>query len=157
MTEPLYFEDFSVGQVFRTGGRTITETDVMSYAYLSGDLNPIHIDEEFAKATPFGRRLAYGQLVTILAAGMRTRLGLLEGTAVAMLEMRARYTRPVFIGDTISVEVSVSETRPSSKGGRGVVAFGLAVLNQNDETVQEGSVTQLVRMREPVQGEQAYD
>jgi acyl dehydratase len=157
MTEPRYFEDFSVGQSFRTGGRTITETDVMSYAYLSGDLNPIHVDEEFAKTTPFGRRLAYGQLVTILAAGMRTRLGLLEGTAIAMLETRARYSRPVFIGDTISVVVSVTEIRASSKGGCGVVTFGLTILNQDDETVQEGLVTQLVRMRGETPGERSDD
>lgn len=147
MPSAMYFEEFAVGQRFLTGGRTVTETDVMTYAYLSGDLNPIHVDEEFARASAFGRRLAYGQLVTILAAGMRTRLGLLEGTAIAMAENSARYLKPVFIGDTIRVAVEVTETRLSSKGDRGIVKFGLTVLNQRDEIVQTGEVVQLVRCR----------
>jgi acyl dehydratase len=154
MSSAMHFEDFSVGQRFVTGGRTVTETDVMTYAYLSGDLNPIHVDEVFARATHFGRRLAYGQLVAILAAGMRTRLGLLEGTAIAMLETTARYLRPVFIGDTITVEVAVTETRLSGKGDRGVVRLGLTVLNQNGEAVQEGEVVQLVRCRGNREGQE---
>lgn len=152
MPSAMHFEEFSVGQRFVTGGRTVTETDVMTYAYLSGDLNPIHVDEVFASTTQFGRRLAYGQLVTILAAGMRTRLGLLEGTAIAMLETTARYLRPVFIGDTITVEVAVAETRLSGKGGRGVVRLGLTVRNQHGEAVQEGEVVQLVRCRDRNEG-----
>lgn len=142
-----YFEEFDVGDSFVTPGRTLTETDLMTYAYLSGDHNPLHTDIEFAKASPWGGRLAYGLLVTVIAAGLRSRLGLLDGTALALMSIECRFTEPVFIGDTLKVRMTVIEKKASRHADRGVVVFNAQVLNQAGVTVQEGRITQLVRCR----------
>lgn len=85
---PMYFEDFEVGQRFTTPARTVTEADVVNFAGVSGDYNPIHTDAEFAKSTPFGQRIAHGLLVLSMLTGLRQRAGHFEGTIIAWLEIR---------------------------------------------------------------------
>jgi acyl dehydratase len=144
-----YFEDFQVGQRFTTPARTVTEADLVNFAGVSGDYNPIHTDAEFAKTTPFGQRIAHGLLVLAMLTGLRQRTGQFEGTLIAWLEIRSyRFLKPVFIGDTVHGETEILEKRETSKPDRGFLVQRVRVLNQRGEVVQEGEFVTLVRRRE---------
>jgi acyl dehydratase len=141
----LYFEQFEPGLHFVTAARTITEGDIVTFAGLSGDYNQIHTDAEFSKATPFGQRVAHGLLVLSIASGLAMRSGVLEGTVIAFREINNwKFSSPVFIGDTIRVELKVIETRALPRLGGGAVIIELAVKNQRDEVPMKGSWTALV-------------
>lgn len=138
-TQAVYFDQFELGQSWVSPARTITETDLVMFAGLSGDFNPLHTDEEYARGTQFGGRIFHGPGVFAVATGLESRLGLKEGTAVAFLGMTWTLKGAVHIGDTIRVRESVAEVKPSrSKPDRGVVTFDVAVVNQRDEVVQDG-------------------
>ena len=146
---PLYFEDFQVGQRFTTPARTVTEADIVNFAGVSGDFNPIHTDAEFAKGTPFGERIAHGLLVLAMLTGLRQRTGHFEGTLIAWLEIRSyRFLKPVLIGDTVHGETEILEKRETSRPDRGILVQRVRVLNQKGEVVQEGEFVTLVRRRE---------
>jgi acyl dehydratase len=135
----LYFDEFCVGQSWTTPARTITDADVVNFAGLSGDFNPLHTDEEFARTTQFGGRIFHGPGVFSVAIGLESRLGLKDGTAIAFLGMTWNLKLPVRIGDTIHVVQAVAATRAStSKPDRGVVTFDVEVRNQRDEVCQDG-------------------
>lgn len=135
----LYFDEFTVGRSWVSPARTITEADLTNFAGISGDFNPLHTDEEFAKQTQFGGRIFHGPGVFAIATGLESRLGIKEGTAIAFLGMNWNLKGPVRIGDTIRVEQQVAELRPSrSKPDRGIVVFDVRVKNQNDEICQDG-------------------
>ena len=139
-----FFDALTPGREWVTGGRTVTEHDVMTFAGLSGDFNPLHVDAEFAKAGPFGARIAHGPCTYSIASGLITGLGIFDGSAIAFLELTWRFTAPVFIGDTVSARMSVRDSRPSRKPDRGVVTFDIQVLNQDGVVVQEGSWVHLM-------------
>lgn len=144
----LLFEDLAVGMRFDTPGRTITEADLVNFAGVSGDYNPLHTDEEFARTTLFGRRVAHGTLVLSLTAGLRQRTGVFEGTLLALLEIRSwRFLKPVFIGDTVRVTTTIQDVRETSNSERGVVVQHIDVVNQRGETVQQGELVSLIRRR----------
>ena len=134
----MYFDEFEVGQEWDSPARTITEADVVLFAGFSGDYNPLHTDEEFAKTTQFNGRIFHGPGVFAVATGLESRLGIKEGTAIAFLGMTWNLKGPVRIGDTIHVHQTVASTRATSKGDRGIVTFDVAVLNQHDEECQSG-------------------
>ena len=135
----LYLDEFVVGQSWVTPARTITDADLVNFAGVSGDYNPLHTDEEFARRTQFGGRIFHGPGVFALAIGLESRLGIKDGTAIAFLGMDWKLRGPVLIGDTIHVEQTVAEVRPSrSKPDRGVVTFDVVVKNQRDEVCHEG-------------------
>lgn len=134
----MYFDEFEVGQEWDSPARTITEADVVLFAGFSGDYNPLHTDEEFAKTTQFNGRIFHGPGVFAIATGLESRLGLKEGTAIAFLGMTWNLNGAVRIGDTIHVHQSVASMRATSKGDRGIVTFDVAVLNQHDEECQSG-------------------
>ncbi len=135
----LYFEQFEVGQVYVSAGRTITESDIVAFAGLSGDYNQIHTDAEFSKTTPFGQRVAHGLLVTSIASGLVTLSGLIEGTVLAFREIGSwKFTKPVFIGDTVHVQTEVINTKALKRLGGGAVELELSVLNQNEEVTMKG-------------------
>src|SRR4030043_2092813 len=95
----MWFEEFEVGQQIITPGRTITESDIVSFAGLSGDYNQIHTDLEYAGATPFGQRVAHGLLGLAVASGLANRTGILEGTVIAFREINNwKFTRSAFMG-----------------------------------------------------------
>jgi len=144
---PLYFEDLQVGQQFETVGRTVTNHDVMTFAGLSGDFNQLHTNDEFAKGTAYGQRIAHGILVLAIAGGLTQRLGLFDGTTRALLGIEWKFNGAVLLNDTIRVRMSVASLRPTSRGDAGVVARRYEVFNQRDELVQEGTFTALVAMR----------
>ncbi len=107
---PLYFEDVEVGFRFETPSRTVTEADLVAFAGVSGDFNPLHTDAVFAARTIYGERIAHGALVLSLATGLRQRAGVFDGTLMGLLEIRTwRFIAPVRIGDTIRVVNEVTE------------------------------------------------
>jgi acyl dehydratase len=130
----LYFEDFEIGHVSRSRGRTITEADIVNFAGVSGDFVELHTNEEFAKAGPFGRRIAHGLLVLSISSGLMVQMGHTTDTVIAFYGIdRLRFVRPTFIGDTVRVEKKVIDRQDKEKGG--VVTFETSVLNQNGEPV----------------------
>ena len=135
----LYWEEWNIGAEFVTSARTITETDIINFAGISGDYNPLHIDEEFCRNTQFGTRIAHGPLVYSIATGLIFQLHLYDDTLIAFLGFDSlKFTKPVKIGDTIHARVEVIEKRETSKSDRGIMKRLFQVLNQNNELVQEG-------------------
>ena len=141
----LYFEEFEVGQRIISTGRTVTESDVVSFAGVSGDYNQIHTDAEFSTNAPFGQRVAHGLLCLSIASGLAMRTGVLEGTVMAFREINEwKFIKPVFLGDTIHVEMEVTETKAISRIGGGSVVISIVLMNQRQETVMKGIWTVLV-------------
>jgi len=138
MARGLYFSEFEVGTDFVTVRRTITETDVVMFAGLSGDYNPLHTDAVFAAKTPFGQRVAHGMLVTSISTGLAQTLGIFEGTTMALMQQTFKYVAPTFFGDTIHLKLTVANAKASSKGGKGVVTFTSEVIKQDGTVVNEG-------------------
>ena len=131
-----YFEDIEAGQEWTSARRTITEADIVAFCGISGDFNPLHTDEEAARQTPLKGRVAHGLLTLGVSGGQQNQLGLFEGTTLALLGFdRVRFTAPVRFGDTIHTELTVKETRETSKPDRGVVIFDTVVKNQRGEAV----------------------
>ena len=147
MPRGTYFSDFEVGQEFTSGGRTITEADVVMFAGLSGDFNPLHTDQSFAEKTPFGQRIAHGMLSASISTGLGQTLGIFEGTTLALISQEFTYKAPVFFGDTIRLRLTVQSMRASSKGGKGTIVFTSEILKQDDTMVVTGTWTVLFRDR----------
>lgn len=135
----MYFEEFAPGQQIKSTARTVTEADIVAFAGLSGDYNQIHTDAEYSKSSPFGQRVAHGLLGLSIASGLAVQTGVLEGTVIAFREIDDwKFIKPVYIGDTIHVLMSVLETRNLRKLGGGLVTIELDVCNQHGETVMKG-------------------
>ena len=135
----MWFEEFEVGQRIISTGRTITESDIVSFAGISGDYNQIHTDAEFSSKTPFGKRVAHGLLVLSIASGLAMRTGVLEGTVIAFREINNwKFSLPVYIGDTIHAELNIVETKAFPRLGGGSISIEIAVKNQRDEVTMKG-------------------
>lgn len=143
----LYFEDFAVGQRVVSQGRTITEADIVAFAGLTGDWNPLHTDAEHARGTQFGERIAHGLLILSVASGLAWRLGFMEGTVEAFLGLEWKFRAPVKIGDTIHLEAQVAGVRAMPRLGGGIVTFDVKVINQRSETVEKGTWEVLVKSK----------
>jgi len=144
----MYFEEFEPGLQIHTAARTITETDIVNFAGLSGDFNFIHINAEAAQHTPFGQRVAHGMLVASIATGLAVQQGFIDGTTLAFRELSWKFTKPVFIGDTVYVEVNVTTTKPMARLGGGLVVFEARVLNQHGDVVHKGEWQMLIKSKE---------
>lgn len=145
----LYFEEFAPGDTVTSAGRTLTEADVVNFAALSGDWNLIHTNAHYAEGHMFGQRVAHGLLVLSVASGLAVRLGFMEETILAFRSIGEwRFQRPVFIGDTVRVRLTVGDTKPMPRLGGGLVQFGVEVLNQEDKVVQRGEWEMLVKAQE---------
>jgi len=150
----LYLDDVEVGQEWESPGRTITETDIVNFAGLSGDFNPIHIDHEFARSTPFRRPIAHGLLVLSMCSG----LGLYSPPmrTLAFLSIREWYLRgPVYIGDTLRIQSKVLNKEVRGRGRRGEVTWQRRIVNQERKVVQEGVTITLVEGRGPAKTDAA--
>ncbi|VVO67580.1 hypothetical protein PS862_01155 [Pseudomonas fluorescens] len=134
----LYFDQLEIGQEWNSPRRTITEADIVMFAALTGDHNPVHTDEEFAKSTVFGGRILHGPAGFAIATGLESRLGIKEGTAIAFLGMTWDLRGPIKIGDTIHVYQKVGSKRETKKPEVGIVNFLVSLVNQRGESVQEG-------------------
>jgi 3-hydroxybutyryl-CoA dehydratase len=143
----LFLDDVSVGDTFTTVARTVTETDIVSFACLSGDFNPLHMDHEWARTGPFGKPIAHGLLSLAISSGLPSSLDQL--VVLAYLEETRQFKGPVFPGDTIRCMYTVSAVRPSSsKPDRGVVKLDVRLDNQHGESVQTGEDVLLIE-RQP--------
>jgi len=143
-----FFEDYQAGQTFLSPGRTVTEADVVAFAGLTGDWSSIHTDAVYAAQHPVGQRIAHGMLVVSIASGLAVRLGLLEDTLLAFREIgRWKFSRPVFLGDTLRVRITISETKPVPRLGGGLVSLDAEVVNQSGQVVQQGQWSVLVKSR----------
>jgi acyl dehydratase len=131
MSDDRYYEEVDVGEQWQTDGRTVTEADVVNYAGVSGDFHPYHVDAEFAGASEFGSRIAHGLLVLSIAAALEST----ENEHAFMYGFESmRFVNPTMLGDTIHVEVEVTDTSVKSDA-YGVVTKHFDVKNQDDETV----------------------
>lgn len=145
----LFFEEFQIGQKIVSPGRTITETDIVSFAGLSGDYMQIHTDEEFASSTPYKKRIAHGLLVMAISSGLAARTGVLEGTVLAFREIdNWKFIKPVFIGDTVRVELEVKDTKEMKRIGAGAVEIEIRVINQSQDVVMRGIWNVLVSLKQ---------
>jgi acyl dehydratase len=133
------------GQTLTTPGRTIGAGDINLFAGLVGDFTPIHVDEVFARSSPYGTRIAHGPLAMATAIGMLTQTGILGERVIGLLNLNWDFSRPVKIDDTIRSRVTLETQRPTAKPGRAVATFVFDVINQNDEVVQRGRMLVLVR------------
>lgn len=141
-------EEFEVGQVDVSRARTITETDVVQFSWVSGDVNPMHTDAVYSAKSPLGQRIAHGALGLSVATGLSASLGYLDGTAVAALGIDEwKFLQPILFNDTIRLHATVVSTRPTSKTDRGVLVRRMDLLNQHDEVVQTGLMTTMVLTR----------
>ena len=132
----MYYEDFKIGDEFKTASRTVTEADVVGFAGLSGDFNSLHVDAEYAKSTPFGQRIAHGLLVLSISSGLTVQTGLTSDSIIAFYGIdKLRFVKPVFIGDTLTVKNRVMELTPKEDTTRGLVVFETTVVKQTDEPV----------------------
>ena len=143
----LYLEDFTLGKTYCSLARTVTEADVVNFAGLSGDYNPLHTDEEFAKTGLFGTRVAHGALGFCISTGLSNQMGIYEGTTIAFLECTVKYPAPLRIGDTVHVLVTPTELRHSAKPGRGILKQHLELVNQDDQVVMESDQVLLMKSR----------
>ncbi len=142
----LFFEDFHVGDRFRSPGKTLTDAHFMFFAGMTGDAHPIHYDDEYAKKTRFGRRLAHGLLLTSMTAvGASTLAPLIEDSIVAFVEQSTRFVAPAFVGDTILPEHEVVALE--RKRSAGLVTLKVTLTNQRNETVLEGQHRYLIAYR----------
>jgi acyl dehydratase len=143
------FGEFTVGQRFETPGRTVTEADIMAFAGLTGDYNPVHTDEVFAANTGFGTRIAHGPMGIGMAFGLASRLDLIDGTVVALLGVNWLFKSPVKPGDTIKVLIEVLSMRDTKHPERGVLELGLAIVDQRGTIKQSGAAQLLMRRIRP--------
>jgi acyl dehydratase len=142
----LYFDDLELGQEWESPGRTVTEADIVTFAGFSGDFNPMHVDHEYAKNTPFRRPIAHGFGVFSIASGLGVQVPPVR--TVALMSVRTwKFLNPVFAGDTIRLRTRVSEKTVKGRGRRGEVVWFRSILNQDGKVVQEGELITLVECR----------
>ncbi len=132
-------------QKVTTPGRTIGEGDVNLFAGLVGDFTPIHVDAEFAAASPHGTRIAHGPLAMSAAIGLLTQTGVLGERVIGLVNLNWDFSGAVKLGDTIRAHVEVTELRPTSKPGRNLATFAFEVVNQTGAVVQRGRMLVVVR------------
>jgi acyl dehydratase len=145
-TDGLDFEGHAIGAMYRTLGRTVSETDIVNFVNQCGFVEPLFIDMEYVKrASVFGRRAAPGALTFALSEGLIMQTGLIHGTGMAWLGAELRVVAPVLEDDTIRVEVEVVDKRETKKTDRGIVTYRHRVLNQRDELVLEARVQRMIR------------
>jgi 3-hydroxybutyryl-CoA dehydratase len=139
----MFFDDVEIGQEWESLGRTVTESDIVTYAGLSGDFNPIHMDHEFAKTTAYRKPIAHGLLIWAISSG----LGMLSPPmrTLAFVGIRDwQFKLPVYIGDTIRIKTKVMEKEARARGRRGLITWLRTITNQDGKIVQEGVTTTLV-------------
>lgn len=144
-----YFEDFELNKVYKSVARTITETDVVNFAGLSGDFNPLHMDEEYAtNVSMFKKRVAHGMLGPVIMTGMSNQMGIFEGTTIAFLEFTSKYAAPLEIGSTVHLELTPIEARKTSKPGRGIIKYQANLVDQTGKVINESTWNIMMMARE---------
>jgi acyl dehydratase len=142
-----YFDDYTLGQTFDTDGITIEQSDIMQFAGLSGDYNPIHTNEEYARSTRFGGRISHGMLAVSKMTGKFNQLGYWDGAVIAMLETGWKFLQVVRPGDTIYAHLTIAELKESKGKDCGSVTIRFDVMNQDEINVFEGFLKLLLKKR----------
>jgi len=143
-----YFEDFEMGETIVTPSRTVTSTDIVNFACLSGDFNEVHTNHEYCKTTQFGQPLAHGPLVYSIMGGLQYASGINDGTLLALLQIDGwRMLKPVFHGDTIRMEQTVIGKKETSSPEKGIITFDRKCVKQDGTVVQEMQATIMYRRR----------
>lgn len=143
---PLCFDDLEVGDEWASPARTVTEADVVAFAGLSGDFNPLHVDHEAARAGAFGRPVAHGLLGLAIVSGLGSHSPRVATLAFLAID-RWSFLKPVAFGDTVHVLTRVESITPRARGRRAEVVWDRRLVNQKGETVQEGLTRTLVKGR----------
>jgi acyl dehydratase len=144
----LYFEEFTIGQKITTVGRTVAESDIMTFAGLTGDFNQIHTDAHFAAGTQFGQRIAHGLLGMSIGVGLLMRTGVLEGTVIAFREiLEWKFIKPIFIGDTVHAEMEVKDKKLMARVGAGLAMVEVSVKNAKDDVLMKGTLSLLIALK----------
>ncbi|WP_167042341.1 MaoC/PaaZ C-terminal domain-containing protein [Salinibacterium sp. ZJ454] len=134
-----YFDDFEIGEQFLTQGRTISDVELTMWAMFSGDMNPFHIDDVYAKEhSLFGGRFPQGLMAVGIASGLYERMGLFVGTGLAMTGQTITYRKPVLVGDTIYVRLTVAGLRPHPRRPAGTVTFGYEIIDSESTVFVDG-------------------
>lgn len=142
---PRYLDDFTIGQTFESPRRTITETDIVNYAALTGDWNPVHTDAVFAADSAFGERIAHGPMAIGMAFGLLSRLDLFDGSVLALRKIEWSFEAPVRIGDTVHLLAEVLEASPHPRASdRGRVSMQATYINQRGEQISQGTFTVVI-------------
>lgn len=150
------WDELAPGQAWESARRLVAAHDILAFARLSGDKHPLHLDDAAARAAGFGRSIAQGALGVALGTGLVSGLELTRDSLIAMVGLRWTFRAPIHAGDTVVARVAVRARRPSAQPGRGVVTFGVALVNQHGAVVQEGELVELLRTRAAIpQGERA--
>lgn len=148
MQHKRYFEDLALDELFVSQGRTLTEADNVMWSMVTADWTPLHVDEEFARTTPFGTRIPPGLMSQAITHGLLSRLdGPQRIASIAFLTLTVRYQGAVRIGDTLHAELRIKGKRLTSKGDKGIVQYDCLTLNQRNEVVQRGEWELLVACR----------
>lgn len=144
----MYFEDFEIGQSIVTSRRTVTQTDIVNFACLSGDHNAPHVDHEFCKTQSYGEPIAHGPLVLAIAGGLQCLTGINDGTIIAMTGLdNWRMHLPVKAGDTIHAVITPVTKKLTSSGKQGIVSCERLILNQRGETVHSMLISNMYKCR----------
>jgi acyl dehydratase len=141
-----YWEDVDIGWQYETPSRTVTEADVVMFAAMTGDFMGFHVDEEFAKQTIYGGRIAHGLLGLSYMAGMSTWVQT-EIASMGSLGWTIDFRAPIRIGDTLTARAQIQSKRETSKPDRGIVVVGYSLVNQKEILLQEGEHRRMVRRR----------
>lgn len=139
----LCYDGWNLNQEYITGARTITETDVVNFAGLSGDWSATHTNDVYGCSTIYGSRIVYGNITFIVSTGLIVQTMLLDGTSYGLVDMKISYQEPVRFGDTIYCKFIPTEKRPTKHPDKGLVTFHVFVYNQRDEQVAEEQLTYL--------------
>ena len=145
--QSLYFEDFEPGQELETEARMISDADVRAFAEVSGDRNPLHLDEDYGRQSTFGQRVAHGALGLSVATGLLNQTRLTRGTLVALLGLSWDFVAPLFIGTTVRAGIRVRSKRRTSTGSHGLVVLDVTLMDDQGETLQRGQFKMLVKCR----------
>ncbi len=145
----MYYEDFLPGRKYSTDRRTITEADHVNFTTSFGFFEPLFMDADYVRSqTPYPARIVPGTLTLAVAEGLTILSGILHGTGIAFLGVELTVLKPVFIGDTVRVEIEVTERRETRKAEQGIVTFAHQVFNQNEEHVMAYTIKRMIRRKE---------
>lgn len=147
MERARHFEELAENEEFHSPSRTIAESDLYIFAGLTGDMTDFHISTEAAKASVFGERPAHGMLLISIANGLFNRIGVTDGTALALTGVSWRFRAPAFIGDTVRLIARVAAKREVDKPDRGLVFWDARLVNQREAILCEGEMVRMVRRR----------
>jgi acyl dehydratase len=142
-----FYEDYAIGLQMITPARTIGETEVSMFAMLTGDFNRLHTDAEYMKDSPFGERIAHGLLGLSIVNGLKYLSDHDPDGIIAFLGLNWSFTAPIRFGDTIHAVLTVANLRPTKNPERGIITYGVQVVNQHDAVVQQGEMTMMVKRR----------